>query len=213
MANARLPLLPLILDRVPPGLRQALAQEGIPIRDRLLGPPQARFLLFDSRTGRQDPPAAGQVALDVAPLRKLLPEDPFEALVDERMGRFQWRVAGLTLTSPSDGGWDLAFNKHAGGFGTFDFRLEGGVGIDPDQIFPGSTETFVFNILGTAPFFDTDFTSDLSTIPPGDMPSFGAAKFVEGPGDDSAYGATAPEPATLVLLALGSLTLLRTRRR
>ena len=122
-------------------------------------------------------------------------------------------VAGLTLTSPSDGGWDLAFNKHAGGFGTFDFRLEGGVGIDPDQIFPGSTETFVFNILGTAPFFDTDFTSDLSTIPPGDMPSFGAAKFVEGPGDDSAYGATAPEPATLVLLALGSLTLLRTRRR
>ena len=82
MANSRLPLLPLILDRVPPGLRQALAQEGIPVRDRLLGPPQARFLLFDSRTGRQDPPAAGQVALDVAPLRKLLPEDPFEALTE-----------------------------------------------------------------------------------------------------------------------------------
>lgn len=98
MANKRLPLLPLILDRVPQGLRQALRQEGIPTQDRQPGPPTGRFLLFDSRTGAREPPPAGQVAIDVNTLRKSFDEDPFRALVDERSARQGWEVAGLMLT-------------------------------------------------------------------------------------------------------------------
>ena len=97
MANERLPLLPLILDRLPQGLRQALAQEGIPTTERRAGPPRGRLLLFDSRTRGQQPPAAGQIAIDVARLRKGFREDPFEALVDERSARFAWHVDGWTL--------------------------------------------------------------------------------------------------------------------
>jgi len=98
MANKRLPLLPLILDGVPQGLRQALAQEGIPTSDRRAGPPKGRFLLFDSRAGKREPPAAGQIGVDVDPLRKQFDEDPFRALLDERSDRFAWQIAGLTLT-------------------------------------------------------------------------------------------------------------------
>jgi hypothetical protein len=97
MANERLPLLPLILDRVPQGLRQALAQEGVPTAERRPGPPRGRILLYDSRAGRHEPPAAGQIAVNVARLRHGFREDPFEALVDERSARCAWRVAGRTL--------------------------------------------------------------------------------------------------------------------
>ncbi len=98
MANERLPLLPLILGDVPQGLRQALAQEGIPVRDRQPGPPQGRFLLFDSRAGAEPPAAAGQVGIDVAGLRRVSAGDPFEELMDERSDRYQWRIGGLALT-------------------------------------------------------------------------------------------------------------------
>ncbi len=97
MANERLPLLPLILDPVPTGLRQALAQEGIPTRERRPGPPEGRFLLFDSGLGKPEPPAAGQVGFDVARFRSGSREDPFEALVDERSARAVWHVGGLAL--------------------------------------------------------------------------------------------------------------------
>jgi len=97
MANERLPLLPLILDDVPLGLRQALAQEGIPTAERRAGPPAGRFLLFDSRRAMREPPAAGQIGIDVSRLRQGFREDPFEALVDERSARSAWKIGGLTL--------------------------------------------------------------------------------------------------------------------
>ncbi|MFH1922572.1 MAG: hypothetical protein ABIP48_22140 [Planctomycetota bacterium] len=98
MANMRLPLLPLILGVVPQGLRQVLEQEGIPTRDRRPGPPEGRFLLFDSRTAAEEPPAAGQIGVDVDVLRREFDEDPFQALVDERSALHRWQIAGLTLT-------------------------------------------------------------------------------------------------------------------
>jgi len=98
MASKRLPLLPLILDGAPQGLRHALSQEGIPISDRRRGPPAGRFLLFDSRAGRRDPPGAGQIAVDVDVLRRRFDEDPFLALVDERSSSLAWQIGGLTLT-------------------------------------------------------------------------------------------------------------------
>ena len=97
MANERLPLLPLILDRVPQGLRQALRQEGVPTAERRPGLPRGRILLFDSRAGRHELPAAGQIAINVARLRHGFRDDPFEALMDERSARFGWDIAGRRL--------------------------------------------------------------------------------------------------------------------
>ncbi len=91
------PLLPLELDRVPPGLIMALAQEGVPVCPRGERP-EGRFVLFDSRRGMNQPPAAWQVPIDVDPIRRGCPEDPFEALLDKRSVRANWEVTGLGLS-------------------------------------------------------------------------------------------------------------------
>lgn len=120
-------------------------------------------------------------------------------------------VASLTLvsaTSSADGlvtsDWALVASQHAGGFGTFDFQLfndkKGGT---KNEIAPGETVAFVLSIGGVGPFDMADFTSELSTIPPGEFPSLAAAKFVSGPDDDSAYGAVVPEPLTIFQLGMG----------
>lgn len=90
-ANAPLPLLPLILDRVPPGLRQALAQEGVPVRNRIEGAPEGRFVLFDSRSGPCRWIVPGQVALDVHRLRRRA-FDPWSALDDDTARPHCWTV-------------------------------------------------------------------------------------------------------------------------
>ncbi len=95
--DAHLPLLPLVLDNVPRGLRQALAQEGIPVVERRPGSLEGRFILFDSRAGASQPPALGQIAIDVDPLRLAFEEDPFAALVDQRAVCVQWQIAEFEL--------------------------------------------------------------------------------------------------------------------
>ena len=112
-------------------------------------------------------------------------------------------VSALTLVSPS--GWDLETNVKGGGkFGRFGFGLIGGVGQSSSQIDAGDSQVFVLSISGTGPFSETDFTTQLSTLPTGDTPSVVSAKFVQGPGGDSAFGATnvvVPEPALSALMA------------
>lgn len=93
-----LPLLPLILDDVPGGLRQALEQEGIPFCDRAAGPPRGRFVLFDSRRRTPGQVTASQMHLDVNPLREGFDSDPFADLLDERAGRFRWQIGPMCLT-------------------------------------------------------------------------------------------------------------------
>ena len=145
-------------------------------------------------------------------------------------------VTGLTLLSATKngttdvtagwGGAGAVSGGSAAGFGTFDFALTDGVGFnDPNVARPGESIVFLFDIAASGPVDMSDFVA-LSTIPPGNSPSFAAAKFVSCRGadcvevDDSAYGATdnpdfvLPEPATTALLlgALG-LGLLVSRRR
>jgi hypothetical protein len=118
-------------------------------------------------------------------------------------------VTGLTLTAPPSG-WVVNTNMAADGFGIFDFEVIDGVGSDPDQIDGEDSIVFTFSISGTGPFSTADFFVELSSIPPGDLPMTHAAKFQNGPGDDSAFGAC-PEPSAAALLALASLLGLRRR--
>jgi peptidoglycan/xylan/chitin deacetylase (PgdA/CDA1 family) len=101
-----LPVLPLLLWDVPPGLELALAQEGIATQ-RVLDPhPLAfrggRFVLYD---GRRVAPAtvrerlsAEHVGIDVDALRVGEPVDPFLALVDTRSTLARWELGGHAPT-------------------------------------------------------------------------------------------------------------------
>ncbi len=91
------PVLPLELDRVPRGLAMALEQEGVPVCTRGEHP-VGRFVLFDGRQRLSRPPAAWQVPIDVAPIRRGCEDDPFDAMLDERSTRCRWEVTGLVLT-------------------------------------------------------------------------------------------------------------------
>ncbi len=119
-------------------------------------------------------------------------------------------VTGLTLMTPAEG-WTLNTSIAADGFGVFDFGLIDGVGASPHQIDPGASLEFTFTIAGSAVM--SDFTTFLSTIPPGDTPMLAAAKFVRGPGDDSAFGGTVPGPGAGLLLGCAvGLGAMRRRR-
>lgn len=97
-------------------------------------------------------------------------------------------VTSVTLTSPATG-WNLSTSQSADGFGTFSYGLIGGVGVSTAQIDPGSSETFTFTVTGTS-LDVSDFVTQLSTNPPGDIQALAAAKFVQGPNGSSAFGAT-----------------------
>ena len=97
MDGGRLPLLPLVLHHVPWSFRQALAREGIPYRMYRPGPPQGRFLIFDSRSQPSTIVAPGQVVLDLAEFRRQFVQDPLEALEDVGAERFGWQVGPWRL--------------------------------------------------------------------------------------------------------------------
>lgn len=87
------PLLPLLLDNVPPGLHQMLAQEGIAVRRRTAGLCEGRFVLSDSRRGLSRPDR-GQTLIDVAPLCRGLAPEPLSAVVDQHARPHQWEFGG-----------------------------------------------------------------------------------------------------------------------
>lgn len=118
-------------------------------------------------------------------------------------------ITGMFLNAPTEG-WVLVLDERADGFGTFDFGLLSDQGHhDPAEIRPQGTLELELGILGTGPFEDSDFTTQFSTIPPGNRPALAAVKFVNGPHDDSAYGAVIPEPTTVSLLLVGLALLAR----
>jgi hypothetical protein len=127
-------------------------------------------------------------------------------------------ISSLTLNSVSVGNvsdWTLTLNMdniQCDGFGMFDISI---ITSDITSIYIDEQETVTFKITidgGTPPYSDTDFY-DLSFQNDNHILSYGAAKFIHGgPGDLSAYGGYVPEPATILMIGLGALALLRKRR-
>jgi hypothetical protein len=125
-------------------------------------------------------------------------------------------VTSLTLTAATHSGigdvltnWDpVNTNAMKNGFGIFDFAITDGNG-ETDPWLIGAGESILFELLigGTGPFEMNDFAVENS-----DGYILGA-KFVNGPGGDSAFGASVPEPNTALLVGLGGLILGVTRRR
>ena len=105
MTNAELPILPLLLHEVPPGLVLALRQEGVPTaplsRPATAPAARGRFVLYDSRRCAPRLLAAllapGQQVIDVASLRADFPFDPFEALASHESRLARWDVDGVSL--------------------------------------------------------------------------------------------------------------------
>jgi len=89
-------LLPLVLDGVPPGLRQALAQEGVPLRSRIAGLPEGRFVLYDSQITASPWIGPGQVGIDVDCVRRRA-WDPWAMLSDPRSEEHRWSLGERTL--------------------------------------------------------------------------------------------------------------------
>ena len=118
----------------------------------------------------------------------------------------------VTLSFAGLAGWHPDTNVMVNGFGIFDFALIDGVGGSPNQITAGETVVFSFTI--TAGTADKDGFINALSEPVGDGDAWiVAAKFVQGPGDDSAFGAAIPAPGVLVLLGAAGLISGRRRRR
>jgi hypothetical protein len=104
-------------------------------------------------------------------------------------------------------GWvPLLSDISVDGFDIFDFGLRDGDG-EPSVSLIGPAESIVFSftISGAGPFAPGDFVEENG------YGFTAAAKFINGPGDDSAWGAV-PEPSTALLLASGLLALGLQRR-
>lgn len=92
-----LPLLPLVLCRVPESLRNVLRQEGVPFVDRVPGAPAGRFVVFDSRFSARPALATGQTGIDVSGLRHQFEQDPFALLQNEELVCAQWQIGPVRV--------------------------------------------------------------------------------------------------------------------
>ena len=131
-------------------------------------------------------------------------------------------VSSLTLTSATHSSAGDVFSAWTpvetpsvptGGFGVFDFALTGNVGeTDPSLIQPGEDVVFLMTITGSCAATLSCTSSDFFA---GSSEGYlVAAKFVNGPRDDSAFGATlvpVPPAAWLFASALGLLGWMRRR--
>jgi MYXO-CTERM domain-containing protein len=117
---------------------------------------------------------------------------------------------GVGLTPdplPTDWSFDDS-GSMVNGFGVFDFGLKEADTMPDNKILPGNSLSFSFTL--SAPADVKDFTTAATS-----EGFYIAGKFVRGPGDDSAFGATnvIPTPGVLALMGIAGLVAVRPRRR
>ena len=127
--------------------------------------------------------------------------------IDELFFNFTGDTAAFSFDSGNTGFGALSTTPiGADGFGVFDVNIMG------FALAAGDTEVWQID-LGLAGISGADFNV-LSTNPPGDRTATAALKFMQGPGDDSAYGASVvPVPAAAWLFGSGLLGLVGIARR
>ena len=139
-----------------------------------------------------------------------LTADPTAYTIDQIAFNTTDNITSITLTE-IDGvtstDWLLASNTVMDGFGVYDWSVTQDTGSITNNLQPGDSITFTFTVDGTD-ILDTNFTTELSAIPPGDIQAYASVKFVQGPGDDSAYGAVVPIPAAAWLFGSALLGIL-----
>lgn len=134
---------------------------------------------------------------------------PFDYRITEVFFNGGSNVTGLSLIG-APANWSLLTGAQAPGFGVFEYSVRFN-GNPPQAINAGATAFFTFNVTG-AGFVAEDFITNFSTIPPGQMTAIAAAKFQDGPDNDSGTGAYVPAPGAAAPL-LGLLAIASRRRR
>ena len=129
---------------------------------------------------------------------------------------FNFAPPVTSATEDGGTGWTQVNNAQIDGFGVFNVCMTDATPSNTLAIAAGASETFTFTIGGTGPFTTKDFTTIFSGGNPGQADTyFAAAKFVQGPGGDSAFGAVGiplPAPVYLGALGLGGVVFLRRRK-
>ena len=122
-------------------------------------------------------------------------------------------VINLAVSS-FPGQWELdTAGTMVDGWGVFDFMVFHD-DVQHHLLLPGAQKVYVFSFDGIG-ITENDFVLELSDASgdPGNLdPMIAAAKFIQGPNDDSAFGAV-PEPGVLALLVVAGLVGARRRRR
>ncbi len=176
----------------------------------------ARLSLTVTNNTFDDSPSTNQTAFDIRELYFNVNEDTVTNLTLFKV--WAWDDTGTIINGSHDSEWDnntvVDFDNKANGFGMFDVLVKG----DDNSVViaPGYKFEFIFDIAGTGPFSNADFTTYLSAQFNHNILGLAAAEFANGgsSGNDSAYGMVTPEPATICLLGIGigGLVLLRKRR-
>jgi len=158
-----------------------------------------------------DYPNSNQTAFDISKLFFNINEDTVTGLTltavwecDETGGHLNDNQAQKWINENTGVAVD---GFHVDGFGLYDAQLVGddtSVVIEPTGP-PVYSVEFVFEISGTEPYSDADFTTHLSSRydEQPEILGLAAAKFIHGGPEgmnDSAYGMVIPEPATVLLL-------------
>lgn len=115
-------------------------------------------------------------------------------------------LTGLNFAESYNSNWSISGtgdsqDQNANGFGNYNWLIEFGSG--DSRLSSGVTTNLRLNMTGTTS--EGTIGSKLSGIPSGHTQAIATIKFEAGPDDDSAYGASIPDPVAVFLLGSACL--------